>query len=69
MRNKFKKGHKFGYWKYIGEGEGFIYLYKKGKKVMRSLIVKCKCGKVCNVFYSNVIRGKSTNCGCLNRKK
>jgi hypothetical protein len=69
MRNNFRKGQKFGDWKYIGEGEGFIYLYKKGKKVMRSLIVKCICGKVCEVFYSNAIRGKSKNCGCLRRKK
>lgn len=63
-KTKIRKNQKFGDWKYIEDGEPRRYKYK----TLRMLICRCKCGNVREVFYSNVIRGKSTNCGCKLKK-
>ena len=68
MKKKIKKNQKFGNWKYIEDSEPRRY---ENGRTQRMLICMCKCGVIGEVFYSNVSRGKSTNCGCLlpNNKK
>lgn len=63
-KTKIRKNQKFGNWKYIEDGETRHY---KNGRTQRILICQCKCGNVREVFYSNVWRGKSTNCGCKNK--
>lgn len=50
------KGEVFGRWTVIGER-----ISKNGES---HYPCRCKCGKVKEIFYQNLIKGKSKSCGC-----
>lgn len=58
--NKSLAGEKFGRWTLV-EFHSATGRYGRDKK----WLAKCDCGVVKSVYIENILRGKSTSCGCL----
>ena len=59
-------GRQYGRLTVLRQGED--YVYKNGKK-RTQWVCLCSCGNVVTVEQSNLIRGNSKSCGCLNTEK
>lgn len=59
-------GQKFGNWTVLS----FSHKERVSSKEYKNYyICKCKCGTIRKVMRSNLLKGISTSCGCLQRKK
>lgn len=58
MAIEIKVGERYGYWTVIGEPERFVNMSKQ-------CLCRCVCGKEKYVGFYHLVRGESTNCGCI----